>query len=219
LLRCPRYGTTEVNVSPKQAFISRAQELIETSFHKQRAKVMALINNSAASGKRQASGHGPSNGAHKKSLTAVNGAKSARTALGSAKGGASKSGKKGAAQSVPYSSLRSRQILLEKLRRQIWGSVAEINDAIVNAAKLGNLQAAKALFDFAGVYSLPEPSEEAAAAPLPVREVSEPEEARAQGPVIGEDVDPVDAFFCSIGMAPSAEEDQPAESELEVRMG
>ena len=179
---------------------------------------MAFIKNSAGSGKRQAAGSGLRSAASKKNVATTK-STVGRVAPGSGKRNGLRNSTNKASSGPAYSSLRSRQILLEKLRRQIWAAAADVNQALIAEAKKGNLPIAKALFDFAGVYSLPEPSEEAAAAPLPVREVPEPEEAQAQGPVIGEDVDPVDAFFCSIGMAPSAEEDQPAESELEVRMG
>jgi len=110
-------------------------------------------------------------------------------------------------------------MLLERVRRQIWGALADINQALIAGAKTGNLANAKALFDLAGVYSLPETESEAKAVIRPVEPGSEAATVRGQEPGIGEDVDPVDAFFCSIGMAPSAEGDQPAESELGVKVG
>jgi hypothetical protein len=175
---------------------------------------MAFVKNSARSGKKAPAAPGP-NGAGQKNIAATNKAKSAGTALTAGKGhGLGKPGKKELRPGLPYSSLRSRQMLLEKLRRQIWASVADINGAIVQAALAGNLQAAKALFDFAGVYSLPEPQDEAAAAATPVKAATEPDGVQAQEPVIAEDVDPVDAYFRSIGMTAVEEE-----RELEVKMG
>ena len=193
---------------------------------------MASVKNSALSGRTQIEGRAPNSAASKKTVATTKKSKTARMALATGeRGGLSKPGKKSSNASPAYSSLRSRQMLLEKVKRQIWCSVADINQALITAAKAGDLPAAKALFDLAGVYSLPETGSEAKAVILrmePGSELatlqeqeseSEPATVQGQEPGIGEDVDPVDAFFCSIGMAPSAEEDPPAESELEVRMG
>ncbi len=101
-----------------------------------------------------------------------------------------------------FSSLKSRQMLVERIKRAIWASVAEINQAIITLAKAGNFQAAKSLFDFAGVYSLPEREEERPqAAPVPAPAA----EQQTQ--------DPVDAFFRSIGMS---SDPKPAEPEMAV---
>jgi hypothetical protein len=89
-----------------------------------------------------------------------------------------------------FSSLKSRQRIVERVKRAIWASVLDINDAIINLALCGNYNAAKALFDFAGVYTLPGPEESVAA-----REAVSERKAEAE--------DPIDAFFKSIGVSKS----------------
>ena len=54
-----------------------------------------------------------------------------------------------------FSSLKSRQMVVDRVKREIWASVLEINDAIA-LAKAGNFNAAKALFDFAGCMRSPQ---------------------------------------------------------------
>jgi hypothetical protein len=102
-----------------------------------------------------------------------------------------KEGKKARKLSSTFSSLKSRQRIVERVKRAIWASVLDINDAIINLALCGNYNAAKALFDFAGVYTLPGPEEAAAAARTAVSEAAV------------EAVDPIDAFFKSIGVSKS----------------
>lgn len=94
-----------------------------------------------------------------------------------------------------YSSLKSRQMLVERMKRENWAAVLEINQAIIGLAELGNFQAAKALFDFAGVYSLPEPEEAASVAPVAVVQTQ---------PAQSEPVDPLEALFRSMGAESSS---------------
>lgn len=73
-----------------------------------------------------------------------------------------------------------------------------INDAIIKLALCGNYNAAKALFDFAGVYSLPDGEPAIASATPP-----------AAANVDDAPLNPVDAFFQSIGVRPPSAEPQP----------
>jgi hypothetical protein len=91
---------------------------------------------------------------------------------------------------------------VERIKREIWAAVQQINQAIINLALAGNYNAARALFDFAGVYNLPAPEEAAPANPLP----ASPESA-ATPPTSPH---PVDAFFRSIGIEPVGDEPEPA---------
>lgn len=105
-----------------------------------------------------------------------------------------------------FSSLKAKQLTVERMKRTIWASLLKINEAIINAASNGNLASAKELFHFAGVYSLPNPDEEnvaVAAVPMCGGEVS-PVAEPAQ-------VHPIDLFFKKIGVEPSC-----AEPESEV---
>ncbi len=139
------------------------------------------------SGKKQASMPSPDSPAYKKLLAAQHSA--------SNDSGKSKLGNK---PSKAFSSLRSRQRIVEQVKRAIWAKVAAINEAIIKLALAGNYLAAKALFDFAGVYSLPAPESEpptpalAAAAPMPAA-------APLEDPELG---NPINAFFRSIGVEP-----------------
>ena len=116
----------------------------------------------------------------------------------------SKSNRKRTKSSAPFSSLKSKQLTVEKMKRAIWESLLKINGAIINAASNGNLASAKELFQFAGVYALPDPDEEnAAALALPARTVA-PEAPSEPAPV-----HPIDLFFKKIGVEPSCLEPEP----------
>ena len=97
-----------------------------------------------------------------------------------------------------FSSLKARQRIVEQVKCAIWARVREINDAIINLALAGNYQAAKALFDFAGVYSLPIGDDE------PTASAAAPASAAATAPP-----NPIDSFFRSIGVAPPCDEPDP----------
>jgi hypothetical protein len=145
---------------------------------------MALLKSFPPGGKKQAPMPGPNGAAYKKIVAAKKNAKA------TGNGGNKPAADSGAA----YSSLKSRQMLVERVKRQIWASVLKINDAIISLALAGNFNAAKALFDFAGVYSLPEPqNENPHVAPVGV----------AVAPAaMGDAPDPVETFFRSIGVEP-----------------
>lgn len=142
----------------------------------------------STTGKKQAAIPGPNSAAYKKLLAAQH-----RASKDSDKP-ESKSGNK---PSKAFSSLRSRQRIVDQVKRAIWAKVREINDAIINLALAGNYLAAKALFDFAGVYSLPSPEQES---PTPALAAADPAAAAP-----GDDPDlsnPINAFFRSIGVEP-----------------
>ena len=103
--------------------------------------------------------------------------------------------------SAAFSTLKSRQMIVERIKRDIWAKVLEINEAIIALALCGNYTAAKALFDFAGVYTLPMPDDRAASAsvPAPVSDAA----AEAVLP------SPVDLFFRSLGVEPPCDEPEP----------
>ncbi len=147
---------------------------------------------SISGGKKQAPVPGPKSAAFKKILAA-------KKSTSVSSNGGKKKPKTGAA----FSSLKSRQMLVERIKREIWASVVKINDAIISLAMAGNFQAAKALFDFAGVYSLPEPENEnasTAAAPSAFAALSG---ANDDAP------EPIEAFFRSIGVQPPNAQPEP----------
>jgi len=154
---------------------------------------MPFTKSSSLIGKKQAPMPGPSSAVYKKIVSE----KKAVAAHGAAGKSSSKAGRKRPRSTAAFSSLKTRQMLVERIKREIWASVLKINDAVIKLALAGNFNAAKALFDFAGVYSLPEPEDENANAAV-LAGSPQPESAEAS--------DPVDAFFRSIGMPASCSE-------------
>jgi hypothetical protein len=116
----------------------------------------------------------------------------------------SKSNRKRTRSSAPFSSIRSKQLTVEKMKRSIWESLLKINDAIISAASNGNLASAKELFHFAGVYTLPNPDEENAATAALPPPIAAPETLTEPAPV-----HPIDVFFKRIGVEPSCLEPEP----------
>lgn len=106
--------------------------------------------------------------------------------------------RKRAKSSAASPSLKARQMTVERLKRLIWSSLQPITEAMIKHASTGNLAAMKELFNFAGVYSLPEPDDENAAAAA-VSAAGEPPEPAAD-PAL---VHPIDLFFKKIGVEPS----------------
>jgi hypothetical protein len=140
--------------------------------------------------KKQMPMPGPASAAYKKIVAGRQGA------------AAVKPSKKRPKSSTAFSSLKARQQVVERVKRTIWASVLEINEAIINLALCGNYSAAKALFDFAGVYSLPDPGDDSAPAPAVMATQPATNETAASNPV--------DAFFKSIGIEPSCAVPEPA---------
>jgi len=156
---------------------------------------MTFTKNSPPFGKKQASMPRPNSAAYK-TLAAATGAAPNAASVSTAKSVSSKSSKKSAGS---FASLKSRQRIVERVKRAIWASVLEINDAIINLALCGNYNAARALFDFAGVYSLPAPENDGPAAASVAAATVPPASAEVAAH------DPIDAFFRSIGVEPPCE--------------
>jgi hypothetical protein len=150
---------------------------------------MALVKNSRGFGKKQAPISAARSAASRKSPVAKK-----------AKNGTKPSARSRSSRSAAkFSSLKSKQMTVESLKRLIWASLHRITDALIVAASTGNLATAKELFHFAGVYSLPMPEDEnavAAPAPAPTAEQAAP----GAEPGI---VHPIDLFFKKIGIEPS----------------
>ena len=87
---------------------------------------------------------------------------------------------------------------------QIWRHLEEINSAIIKLAESGSYLAAKTLFDFAGLYTLPPLEEEAAPSALPA--------ALAAGGAPSPSPEPppvnrVEAFLKTLGLDPLSDEE------------
>jgi hypothetical protein len=145
----------------------------------------------SVAGKKQAPMPRPKSSAYKKIIAA------SKKAIAGKSAGARKH-----PRTSLFSTLKSRQMIVERIKREIWASVQEINQAIINLALCGNYNAAKALFDFAGVYNLPAPEEAATSVSIPAPSAGSPATALAPP-------SPVDAFFNSIGIRPVGEDPEP----------
>lgn len=156
---------------------------------------MALVKSSGRFGKKQAPVSGSHSAASRKSMAAKKAKSGSKSALARSHG---KSGR----SSAKFSSLKSRQMTVEGVKRSIWASLHRITEALINAASTGNLATAKELFHFAGVYSLPISDDEnaaAAAAPVPSPAPETPAAPSGEQGI----VHPIDLFFKKIGVEPS----------------
>ena len=151
---------------------------------------MSVVKTSSRFGKKQAPTSAPRGSARKTA---------GKKAKAGAKTGGTKLPKNNSKGSAKYSSLKSKQMVVENAKRSIWGSIQAITDALINNAERGNLSTAKELFDFAGVYSLTEPEDENAAA------ASQPVTSPAVEVVTAEPVKvhPIDLFLNKLGVQPS----------------
>jgi hypothetical protein len=95
--------------------------------------------------------------------------------------------------------LKSRQQAVERAKVQIWRHLQEINSAIIKLAESGSYLAAKTLFDFAGLYTLPL-EEETAPNALPAA----PDAGGAPSPP---PVNRVEAFLKTMGLDPLSDDE------------
>ena len=79
---------------------------------------------------------------------------------------AGRQAKKSRRHSAAFSTLSSRQQAVVRAKLQVWRHLEEINGAVIKLAESGSYLAARTLFDFAGVYTLPPVEQEAAAIAL-----------------------------------------------------
>ncbi|MFZ0314588.1 MAG: hypothetical protein WAL85_17920, partial [Candidatus Korobacteraceae bacterium] len=153
---------------------------------------MPFTKHSANLTRKQAPMPGPNSPAYKKLLAANHSAKAA-SGGNAAKTSVPPPREKAHKFSSAFSSIKSRQRIVDRVKRAIWASVLSINDAIIKLALAGNYNAAKALFEFAGVYSLPTGDDERTSAafasaltPAPAAEAAPP--------------NPIESFFRSLGV-------------------
>ncbi len=164
---------------------------------------MPFIKHSATPATKQASLPGPNSPAYRKLLAAQKGAvANFASSQPAAKTSTPQSGEKPHRFSSAFSSLKSRQRIVERVKRAIWAKVLDINEAIIKLALLGNYNAAKALFDFAGVYSLPTGDDQhtAAASASALTAASAADTTQPN---------PIESFFRSIGVPRPCDEPDP----------
>jgi hypothetical protein len=107
--------------------------------------------------------------------------------------------KKAHRHTAAFSTLKSRQQAVERAKLQIWRHLQEINGAIIKLAESGSYLAAKALFDFAGLYTLPVEQETApnALPAAPAAAAGAPSTSPGPPPV-----NRVEAFLKTMGLDP-----------------
>jgi hypothetical protein len=115
-----------------------------------------------------------------------------------------KAAKKARRHTAAFTTLKSRQQAVERAKLQIWRHLEEINGAIIRLAESGSYLAAKTLFDFAGLYTLPV-EEETAASALPVV-LSAAQAAPSQSPE-PPPVNRVEAFLKTLRLDSSSDEE------------
>jgi len=154
---------------------------------------MALVRSSSRFGKKPASTAAAHKSTAKKSQAASKGKP------GKQAGSKNSKAKKSNKSSAKFASLKAKQMTIDKMKRTAWASMQKITESIIGAASSGNLAAAKEMYNLAGVYDVPLPDDEnAAAAVMPVP--APPAEVAAAKPA---SVHPIDAFFDKIGVPPS----------------
>src|SRR5208283_1145034 len=116
--------------------------------------------------------------------------------------------KKARRHTAAFSTLKSRQQAVQRAKLQIWRHLQEINGAVIKLAESGSYLAARTLFDFAGVYSLPPLEEEVASSALPsvspatAIAPAEPPEKTPPPPV-----NKIEAFLQTLGLDPLSDEE------------
>ncbi|MGA3315369.1 MAG: hypothetical protein ABSC64_02900 [Candidatus Korobacteraceae bacterium] len=112
--------------------------------------------------------------------------------------------KKAHRHTAAFSTLKSRQQAVERAKLQIWRHLEEINGAIIKLAESGSYLAAKTLFDFAGLYTLPL-EEETAPNALPA--AAPAAAGGAPSPPPEPPVNRVEAFLKTMGLDPLSDEE------------
>ena len=112
-----------------------------------------------------------------------------------------KAAKKTRRHPAAFSTLKSRQQAVERAKLQIWRHLQEINGAIIKLAESGSYLAAKTLFDFAGLYTLPL-EEESGLPAAPAAAQAPPSQSPEPPPV-----NRVEAFLKTLGLDPLSDEE------------
>ena len=113
-----------------------------------------------------------------------------------------KTAKKARRHAAAFTTLKSRQQAVERAQLQIWRHLEEINGAIIKLAESGSYLAAKTLFDFAGLYTLPPLEEESAVPGAPRAAQVAPSQSPEPPPV-----NRVEQFLKTLGLDPLSDEE------------
>ena len=116
----------------------------------------------------------------------------------------SNAAKKARRHTAAFSTLKSRQQAVERAKLQIWRHLQEINGAIIKLAESGSYLAAKTLFDFAGLYTLPLEEEIAPNALPAALTAAQPAPSTSLEPP---PVNRVEAFLKTMGLDPLSDDE------------
>ncbi len=106
-----------------------------------------------------------------------------------------------------FATLKARQQAVERAKLQIWRHLPEINAAIIRLAESGSYLAARALFDFAGIYAVP-PLEENTITPGLLAAPPADDAAPAGSPEkTAPPVNRIEAFLQTLGLDPLSDEE------------
>ncbi|MGB7554466.1 MAG: hypothetical protein WBM04_08825 [Candidatus Korobacteraceae bacterium] len=107
-----------------------------------------------------------------------------------------------------FATLKTRQQAVERAKLQIWRHLPDINAAIIRLAESGSYLAARALFDFAGIYAVPALEENAPALSLPPAAPLLDGAATAESPEKpATPVNRIEAFLQTLGLDPLSDEE------------
>jgi hypothetical protein len=116
--------------------------------------------------------------------------------------------KKARRHTAALSTLKSRQLAVERAKLQVWRHLHEINGAIIKLAESGSYLAARSLFDFAGVYTLPPLEEETASSVLlPVSPATAAALPAGPPEMAPPPVNKIEAFLQTLGLDPLSDEE------------
>ncbi len=106
-----------------------------------------------------------------------------------------------------FATLKARQQAVERAKLQIWRHLPDINAAIIRLAESGSYLAARALFDFAGIYAVPPIEENTLTLGLPAAPPAD-EAAPAESPEkMAPPVNRIEAFLQTLGLDPLSDEE------------
>ena len=164
---------------------------------------MPFKNSAVSSGKKPALAP-RSAGSMGKHLVEKKRASSKRNAKPAASKNVAKRGKR---HPAAFSTLKSRQQAVQRAKLQIWRHLEEINGAVIKLAESGSYLAARTLFDFAGVYSMPPLEEEMAASALSATASTEAAGSQTTEKMPPQPVNRVEAFLKTLGLDTLAEDE------------
>ncbi len=162
---------------------------------------MPIKTSARSSGKKAAPPVGVSKTRHSITGRASSAAKSRKPL------GARRAAKKIKRHPAAFYTLKSRQQAVQRAKLQIWRHLPEINGAVIKLAESGSYLAARTLFDFAGVYTLPALKEETVPVIVSADSPDVPATAGQWPETVSPPVNRVEAFLKGLGLDPLSDDE------------